>query len=613
MDSAHSRKRRDFLRFSALAAPAMTLSACDINVGETPTRNPALSDNPHSTLNPDTARTRVPTMLTKAPGAPAFDIVPLFSAGDEVPLLTGTFPDLQPHDTLTYGFAGSMDGLGFMRSGEFYYVWLNHELAGDRSEGEDFRQTIFSGTVSGFVPGARVSLVKLTTDWEVVGAMPLIRKYHPTTLLKQDDGATPRVADTPAAVLDLDAKKYTQSGYVASDFCGAVLAKTGFFDPLTGQEAPVFFTNEENAGYSGVCWACLPDGNAYPVEGLGIYEKETTVPLRNYRPANGGLTILVGSEDDDDGEIYLWIGTPGPGDVNGLSTGELYAMKVQGAARESGPASHDGDDPDTWVPSSVDAASTIGGIGNSKPCTWVLVPQAQRETRESLADFLTERDGGNATRATAFLAPEDINEDATENNVLWLAADGGAGSEAYDDDGPRYENPLSRLYRIDLGINVATDPSTWNTTITYVLEGGLGKGVSYDNVAPASDGTILLSEDWDQGSDEADAVWDVLKQEKRPPALYLYDIGSKAIAPAFYLNEAEHDPTLDWGNLQQMIDSGNEETARDEFDFWEASGMVEVEPEDVGNRSAFLVAVQAHSIKPSGYDEGAQLLLCRPA
>jgi glycerophosphoryl diester phosphodiesterase len=607
-------QRRNFLRLAALAAPTLALAACsdDDDAAAAPAPAPAAPANLNSTLDAQTARTRVPTMLLNAPGAaaPGYDILPLVSAGDDVPLLTGTYPQLVPDAELTYGLAGDFDGMGLLAVDDGYYLWVNHELAGDASEPDDFQQTIFSQTISGIVPGARVSLIKLTKDWKVVGAMPLIRSFQPTAFLKQDDGSTPRIAAGSRIEIDLAAKTYKHAGWVPSDFCGGTLAETGFVDPQSGQEVPVWFTNEENAGYSGVAWACFPSGMAYPVEGLGLYEKETTVSLRKHRPKPNAVTLLVGSEDDDDGEIYLWVGTPTASDPNGLVTGQLYVMKIQGAARESGPGRFDGQ-PEA-APSPADAASTIGKPGDSKPCTWTPVPDDARRTLEGLADFVTGADSQGVRRSTSFLAPEDINEDAVVDDRLWLAADGGADSLVYDDDGPRYENPYSRLYRIDLGIVDPKNPAGWATTITYAVEGGPGKGVSYDNLAPDSNGKILMSEDWDQGSDEADAVWAVLKQERRAPGLYQYDIASGAVTPAFLTNQAQHDPALSWDALDQLIAAGNESVARDDFGFWETSGQIEVLAESRNGRSAYLIGVQAHSFKPSGFEAGGQIVLCKP-
>ncbi len=446
----------------------------------------------------------------------------------------------------------------------------------------------------------------------MIGGTQLIREFKPTAWLQNEDG-TPRAAAGSGFHLDLDRKTVTVTGHVPSDYCGGTLMETGFVNPATGKEEPVWFANEENGGYSGLAWACFPDGVAYPLEGLGVYEKETTLALRSFTPKAHGLTILVGSEDDDDGEVYLWIGKPAAGDPNGFVNGQLYALKIEGASRESGPGKHDGT-PDDQPSVAADGDSVVGHEGDSKPCRWIAVPKETTRTGKSLDAFLSGKDANNGRRATAFLAPEDINEDAVVANRLWLAADGGAGSPAYDDDKPRYENPLSRLYRIDLGVKEAADPTTWSTTITLAKEGGLGKGVSYDNVATDSHGGILLSEDWDQGSDEADAVWDVLKQEQRPPALYLYDSKTGDIKLAFLTDMARHDPDLDWKVLSAAIASGpeGEKKARDDSDFWETSGIIEAPVENKGGRSAYLVTVQAHSLEVEGYGAGGQVVLCRP-
>ena len=125
---------------------------------------------------------------------------------------------------------------------------------------------------------------------------------------------------------------------------------------------------------------------------------------------------------------------------------------------------------------------------------------------------------------------------------------------------------------------------------------------------------VLISEDWDQGSDEADAVWEVLKQEQRPPAMYLFDSKSGEMKLAFLTEMGKHDPALDWKQLSALIASGaeGEKKARDDSSFWETSGMIEVPAENAGGRSAYLVTVQAHSLETDGYGEGGQVLLCRP-
>jgi len=596
--------RRDFLILTGAAGAGLLLA-------ESSGRAIAAA-NPATSLDAATGRTKVAAMLADAPSSGGFEVIPLVSSGDNIPLLTGTWPDLQPHAELTYGITGAPDGMGLMTVGDAHYVWLQHELVGDKSD-DDYTETKFSNTVAGVMPGARLSLIKFTKDWQVIGGMQLIREFKPTTYLMQDDGTTPRVAAGSMLTLDLEKRSVIHAGHVPSDFCGGTLMETGFVNPATGKEEPVWFANEENGGYSGLSWACFPDGTAWPLEGLGIYEKETTLALRSFTPKEHGLTIVVGSEDDDDGEIYLWVGKPAADDPNGFVTGQLYALKIGGASRESGPGKLDGTSSDAES-QPADGDSVVGKEGDSKPCAWIAVPKEATRTRKSLDEFLSGTDAKNGRRATAFLAPEDINEDAVVANRLWLAADGGAGSKAYDGDKPRWENPLSRLYRIDLGVKEPGEPATWSTTITLAKEGGAGKGVSYDNVAPDSNGLVLIAEDWDQGSDEADAVWDILKREQRAPALYLFDSKTGDIKLAFLTEMGKHDPDLDWKALSAQIASGaeGEKKARDDSDFWETSGMIEVPSEGKTGRSAYLITVQAHSLKTDGYGEGGQVLLCRP-
>src|SRR5882724_4244419 len=286
--------RRDFLILTGAAGAGLLLA-------ESAGRAIAAA-NPASSLDAATGRTKVAAMLADAPTSGGFDVLPLISSGDDIPLLTGTWPDLQPHAALTYGVTGAPDGMGTMQVGDYHYVWLHHELVGDKSD-EDFEETNFSKTIAGKVPGARLSLIKFTKDWQVIGGTQLIREFKQTAWLANDDG-TPRAA-AGSTTLDLDKKTVTVAGHVPSDYCGGTLMESGFINPATGKEEPVWFANEENGGYSGIAWACFPDGAAYPLEGLGVYEKETTLALRSFTPKEHGISILVGSEDDDDGEIYL--------------------------------------------------------------------------------------------------------------------------------------------------------------------------------------------------------------------------------------------------------------------------------------------------------------------
>lgn len=99
---------------------------------------------------------------------------------------------------------------------------------------------------------------------------------------------------------------------------------------------PVWCASEEDDGYSALSWAVFPDGRALPIEGLGISEKENTLPLLGNRPAYSNHMLIVATDNETNGENYLWVGTPSDSNRNGFRNGELYVMKIPGLARESG-------------------------------------------------------------------------------------------------------------------------------------------------------------------------------------------------------------------------------------------------------------------------------------
>ena len=559
----------------------------------------------------DFRRTAELPMVREAGGGTSYDIVPLLTAGDEIPLLVGQFPALVPAAGLTYTFPGTPDGMGVFQTPGSNWIVCQHEFDGVVGEPDDFQQTSFSRTFTGYVPGARISLIRLRPNWTVVGATLLCREFMPTTVVTNDDGS-PRVAAGSSIEIDLLQREYRHDGFVPSSFCSGTLATTGFLNPANGAEEPVWFASEEDDGYSGLSWACFLDGRCYPLEGLGISEKEQTLPLRQHRPAQSGHTIIVASDDEDDGEVYLWVGTPTTTDPNGFVNGDLYVLKVPGAARESGPGARDGF---PVLPSTpADAASVIGSLGVPAPVVWNLVPLADRVTGQGLNDFVLDRgaSGLEPTAATTFLAPEDIDEDATVADRIYICANGGAYSEEWDDEDPRYENPFARIYQLDLNVVDPLDPSTWSSTITQILEGGVGKGMSYDNVAADSKGRLLLSEDLNKDTGEADLVWRVMKSERRAPVFTSVDLATGQAQILFELWQERHDPKLLWSYLDQWIAAGEEGEARDS-EFWEGTGQVEVPSLSTATTAAYLLGVQASSLVPSGGAlEGGQLLLARP-
>lgn len=559
----------------------------------------------------DFRRTAELPMVREAQGGNSYELIPLLTAGDEIPLLVGQFPALVPAANLTYTFPGTPDGMGVFETPGSNWIICQHEYDGVVGEPDDFQQTAFSRSFEGYVPGARISLIRLRPNWTVVGGTLLCREFTPTTVVTNEDGS-PRVRPGSSIEIDLLQREYRHTGFVPSSFCSGTLATTGFLNPASGAQEPVWFASEEDDGYSGLSWACYMDGRCDPLEGLGISEKEQTLPLRAHRPAQTGHTIIVASDDEDDGEIYLWIGVPTATDPNGFVNGELYVLKVPGAARESGPGARDGQ---PILPSTTaDAASVIGPIGVAVPVVWNHIPLADRITGEGLSEFVLDRgaSGLDPTPATAFLAPEDIDEDAHVDDRIYICANGGAYSEEWDGEDPRFENPFSRIYQLDLGVVDPLIPSTWTSTISQVLEGGVAKGTSFDNVAADSKGRLLLSEDLNKDTGEADLVWRVMKSERRSPVFTTFDLATGHAQILFEVWQERHDPKLLWSYLDQWIAAGEEEEARDS-EFWEGTGQVEIPSLSSATKAAYLLGVQASSLVPAGgVLEGGQILLARP-
>uniref|UniRef100_UPI000A543F2E hypothetical protein n=1 Tax=Cylindrospermopsis raciborskii TaxID=77022 RepID=UPI000A543F2E len=127
-------------------------------------------------------KTISPSYVNNIPGQPDFQIIPLITVGDEVPLLTNTYSSsLVPtvDTTRKYAFAGIPDGLGWQEvsvSGKTYhYVWVCHEL------GQTTDTEISSTETGKKIRGARVSLFVFDESWNVIGGKNLIETAIDTT------------------------------------------------------------------------------------------------------------------------------------------------------------------------------------------------------------------------------------------------------------------------------------------------------------------------------------------------------------------------------------------------------------------------------------------------
>jgi len=219
----------------------------------------------------------------------------LLSAGDWVNL---------GQDGRPYRLVGVPDGLGVFDNGDGTFTLLvNHELA--RS----------SGAVRAHgAPGAFVSRwVVRKSDLRVVHGEDLIRQV---------------------ATWDVGAGRYRPAsrGVALSRLCSADLPeRTAFYDAPSGLGYDgVMFLSGEEAGGEGRAFAHLLDGTSYELPWMGRYSFENVVA----HPQAGRKTVVVGLDDSDGGQLYVYVGekaaSGNPVERAGLAGGVLYGVRIEG-------------------------------------------------------------------------------------------------------------------------------------------------------------------------------------------------------------------------------------------------------------------------------------------
>jgi hypothetical protein len=491
-----------------------------------------------------------------------YDLKPILTVGDTVPLLTGDFPNFTTSDSKTFALPGIPDGLGIYQSGDKYYVFLNHEI-GSESGGKPITSDT-SSPAPGKIQGSRVSLLVFDQHWKPIGGKNLIDTVVDTTGSYSLDVNTGRYVNA-----------VTGESLSFSRFCSAYLADKGFVDS-NGKEVPVFFSPEED-GATSRGWATTPDGTALALDGLGRSAKENIVAASQYRATNSDKTVLFATEDFADGELYMWVGQQTADDPNGFKTGDLYVLKVNGADYE-GQVGSGTQNIATWT--KVDKSAVFGADG--KPLA----------TGEALSAFANAP--GNSTN---FQRIEDIAEDPNHPGSFYFVTTGtenkqGQGGAAGEADKPEdAENPYGRLYRFSLNPD---NPTGAVRDFELVLEGGPGKGVSYDNVTVDTKGNVLIQED------ETAFGGDVMAAENREAGIWSYNTTSKTVKQIVALDENA---------------AGRELNDPDAKGQWESSGVIQV-PVDTANPT-YLFDVQAHTVRDpnllkGNFVEGGQLLLLQP-
>jgi glycerophosphoryl diester phosphodiesterase len=503
--------------------------------------------------------TAAPSYVTRTPDGSDFDLAPLLTVGDEVPLLEGDLSNFTTSSNQTFALTGIPDGLGVYNDGTYNYVFLNHEIAATSGSGAPITSAI-SGSIPGQIQGARVSLLVFDQDWKTVGGKNLIERAVDSTGTYDLNTTTGLYTSAAGASLSF------------TRFCSAYLAQSGFVGK-DGKEVPVFFTAEETDS-SSRGWAITPDGTATALDGLGRYAKENVYAASQYRATNSDRTVLISTEDNADGELYMYVGTKTAADPNGLNNGDLYVLRVDGTDFE-GQLTQGVQKAAQWT--KVDKSAVFGPDG--KPLA----------TGAALSTF-----ANGAGRSTNFQRLEDIAEDPNSPGTFYVATTGtrerlGGNPSVTSDDAlvaSEAENPYGRLYRFSLNAN---DPTAPIDNFELLIKGGPGTGTSFDNVTVDRKGNVFYQED------ETAFGAQLLAAENRDGSIWRYNIASGQLTRVLEVDENAAGAQFNNPNVRGQ---------------WESSGIIELDD------GSYLFDVQAHTVTGSAlggrYVEGGQLLRAIP-
>jgi Bacterial protein of unknown function (DUF839) len=367
-----------------------------------------------------------------------YDVRPLFSADDKVPLLGGA-PGQQ------YRMVGIPDGLGAHPNGDgTSTLYMNHELV----------FTALSEPVVGGPKnrGAIVSQWILDEDGDPIAGR---RAYD--SIFAEDEllGPAPVVGNE------------TEMPRQLARFCSGFLAGARH-----GFDRRIYLTNEEDAtadtfdGKGGLSVAIF-DNELHTLPALGRSSKENSV----VQPGRGTRTVIFPMEDGPatlDNQLYMYVGKKDRSEDasvlerNGLVDGRLYVFSSLDPARNN------------------ERTFTSGSLVGE----WVEIPDADEKTAAELEE------ASDAAGAMTFVRPEDAAFNPRNRHELFFDT---TGSSSGADDGV---NELGRLYSLRLHPGNPLKPAT--LTIVYnadkVVAAGGDIAISPDNL-DASRQYLMINED----------------------------------------------------------------------------------------------------------------------
>ena len=388
-----------------------------------------------------TCATAIPALATTSvkPYAEAigteYEVTPLFSVDDRVPLLGGT-------EGQQYRMVGIPDGLGAHPNGDgTSTLYMNHEL-----NFNSMSEPVVGGVQN---RGAIVSKWILDADGNpIAGRRAYDTVYDENTFVG------------PAAQTDNSTRAFAR-------FCSGFLA-----GPANGFDRYIYMTNEEEAAAAntfdsrGSSSVAIFDGEIHTLPKLGHYSKENSV----VQPTQGARTVIFSTEDGPatlDNQLYMYVGTKDPSAAsvlakNGLDNGKLYVFRSLDADRNS---------ERTFVTGSVTGK-------------WVEIPGA-----DAMTDVALEA-ASDAINAMTFVRPEDGAFNPNNPNEFFFDTTGSSTGTAEG------VNELGRLYSLRLNpvdpIRPATLRIVYNADLVVAAGGDIA--ISPDNM-DASSQYLMINED----------------------------------------------------------------------------------------------------------------------
>lgn len=319
-----------------------------------------------------------------------------------------------------YRMVGIPDGLGTFDNGDgTFTVLMNHELGATRG-----------------IVRAHGSTGAFVSKW----------------IVRKDDLSVVSGGDLMQTLFLWQNGSYVQGTTAFDRFCSGDLAPaSAYYDAATGTGFDGrIYTNGEESGTEGRAMAHLMDGTSYQLPSLGRMAFENVVA----NPDTGERTVVAGTDDGLDGQVYFYYGTKratgNPVERAGLSGGQVYGVKVDALAAETNATS--------LAPGTRFSLAPLGDV-----------------SAKTGAQLNTD---SNAAGVTKFLRPEDSSWDPNDPSTFYFVTTNS------------FTGP-SRLWR--LTFDDPANPSAGGT-VEMLLDGTEGQKM-LDNITVNDRGQVVALED----------------------------------------------------------------------------------------------------------------------